>query len=136
MTQHTNEIKVGNDKHISGFLMIKVNLGVMNNYLQRFKATLCHRDIWISCTLTLSFCESKKSVWSGKHQNAKTLDKWKTHTKINAFRVASFVVTFPNMVVKPNISTSGVWNAINIAMLSSRYQENSIRSLSKCGTGL
>lgn len=47
------------------------------------------------------------------------------HTKINAFRVAAFVVAFPNMVVKPNISTSGDWNAINIAMLSSRYQQHS-----------
>lgn len=41
------------------------------------------------------------------------------HTRSKALRVASFVVTLPNTVVKPKISNSGVWNAIKIAMLSS-----------------
>lgn len=41
------------------------------------------------------------------------------HTKSKALRVASSVVTLPNIVVNPKISTSGAWNAMKIAMLSS-----------------
>lgn len=41
------------------------------------------------------------------------------HTSRRALRVASLVVTFPKMVVRPITSISDAWNAISIVMLSS-----------------
>nr|GMC67613.1 hypothetical protein Iba_scaffold33024CG0040 [Ipomoea batatas]GMD18796.1 hypothetical protein Iba_scaffold1087843CG0010 [Ipomoea batatas]GME14151.1 hypothetical protein Iba_scaffold14969CG0060 [Ipomoea batatas] len=43
-------------------------------------------------------------------------------TRSNAFLVAFSVVTLPNIVVNPSISKFGVWKAISIATVSSRYQ--------------
>lgn len=44
---------------------------------------------------------------------------WTQHTRSKALRVASSVVTLPNIAVNPKISNSGDWNAINMAILSS-----------------
>lgn len=51
-------------------------------------------------------------------------------TRSNAFLVASFVVTLPKTVVKPKISSPGVWNAIKMAMLSSVNKQNPPQNLS------
>lgn len=52
-----------------------------------------------------------------------------THTRSKALRVASSVVTLPNIVVKPKISNSGVWNAIKIAIVSSTNYQLKRKSL-------
>ena len=43
------------------------------------------------------------------------------HTRRKAFWVAISVEVLPNIVVKPNISNSGDWNAMKIAMASSSH---------------
>lgn len=105
-------------------------------------ATFCYWQVRVSCNLTLSISTLKiasndrcdlgdiKNMVkeSTKNQLKFQMELWRnichlrklgTSTKSKALRVASFVLAFPNIVVKPTISISGYWSAIKMAMLSS-----------------
>lgn len=105
-------------------------------------ATFCYWQVRVSCNLTLSistlkiasndrcdladiknvvkeYTRSQLKFQMALWRNTCFLRKVGTSTKSKALRVASFVLAFPNIVVKPTTSISGYWSAIKMAMLSS-----------------